>query len=106
MDGDSLRAALGPDVALVWIEPPGSVTLEFPDLRALVRTIRTHAPRAGVGIDTTWGAGLASDAFDLEPGATPALGADLTIHALTKYPSGGADVMMGAVVTRSKPLHD
>src|SRR5471032_1214584 len=36
MDAGSLRAALGPDVALVWIEPPGSITLEFPDLRALM----------------------------------------------------------------------
>ena len=106
MDPESLRAALGPDVALVWIEPPGSVTLEFPDLRALVRTVRAHAGRALVAIDNTWGAGIAFDAFDLEPGATPALGADLTIHALTKYPSGGADLMMGAVVTRSQALHD
>ena len=106
MDVGSLRAALGPDVALVWIEPPGSVTLEFPDLRALVRTIRAHASRAVVAIDNTWGSGIAFDAFDLEPGATPALGADLTIHALTKYPSGGADVMMGSVVTRSQALHD
>ena len=106
MDVDSLRAALGPDVALVWIEPPGSITLEFPDLRALVRTVRAHAPRAVVAIDNTWGSGIAFDAFDLEPGATPALGADLTIHALTKYPSGGADVMMGSVVTRSQALHD
>jgi cystathionine beta-lyase len=106
MDAESLRAALGPDVALVWIEPPGSVTLEFPDLRALVRTVRTHAPRAVVAIDNTWGCGIAFDAFDLEPGATPALGADLTIHALTKYPSGGADLMMGSVVTRSQALYD
>jgi len=106
MDPESLRAALGPDVALVWIEPPGSVTLEFPDLRALVRTVRAHATRALVAIDNTWGAGFAFDAFDLEPGVAPALGADLTIHALTKYPSGGADVMMGAVVTRSQALHD
>jgi cystathionine beta-lyase len=106
MDPESLRAALGPDVALVWIEPPGSVTLEFPDLRALVRTSRAHAPRAKVAIDNTWGCGIAFDAFDLEPGAEPALGADLTIHALTKYPSGGADLMMGSVVTRSKPLYE
>ena len=106
MAPDSLRAALGPDVALVWIEPPGSITLEFPDLRALVRTVRAHAKRAIVAIDNTWGSGLAFDAFDLEPGATPPLGADLTIHALTKYPSGGADVMMGSVVTRSQALHD
>jgi len=101
-----LRAALGPDVALVWIEPPGSVTLEFPDLRALVRTVRAHAPRATVALDNTWGCGLAFDAFDLEPGAEPALGADLTIHALTKYPSGGADLMMGSVVTRSTALYE
>jgi cystathionine beta-lyase len=106
MDVESLRAALGPDVALVWIEPPGSITLEFPDLRALVRTVRAHAPRAVVALDNTWGAGIAFDAFDLDRGAPDAPGADLTIHALTKYPSGGADLMMGAVVTRSQALHD
>jgi cystathionine beta-lyase len=105
MDADSLRAALGDDVALVWIEPPGSITLEFPDLRALLRTVRAHAPRALVAIDNTWGSGLAFDAFDLEPGATPALGADLTIHALTKYPSGGADLLMGSITTRDEELH-
>ena len=106
MDLESLRAALGPDVRLVWIEPPGSVTLEFPDLRGLVRTVRAHAPRATVGLDNTWGAGLAFDAFDLDPAGEPGLGVDLTVHALTKYPSGGADVMMGSVVTRSHALHD
>ena len=106
MDLESLRAALGADVKLVWIEPPGSVTLEFPDLRGLVRTVRAHAPHATVALDNTWGSGIAFDAFDLDPGATPGLGADLTVHALTKYPSGGADVMMGAVVTRSQALHD
>ena len=106
MDAESLRAALGDDVKLVWIEPPGSVTLEFPDLRGLVRTVREHAPQAMVALDNTWGSGIAFDAFDLDPGATPALGVDLTIHALTKYPSGGADVMMGSVVMRSQGLHD
>jgi cystathionine beta-lyase len=102
----SLKAALGPDVVLVWIEPPGSVTLEFPDLRGLVRTVRAHAPGAVIGLDNTWGSGLAFDAFDLDPLGEPGLGADLTVHALTKYPSGGADVMMGSVVTRSQALHD
>ena len=106
MEVESLRAALGDDVKLVWIEPPGSVTLEFPDLRGLVRTVRDHAPQATVALDNTWGSGIAFDAFDLDPDATPALGVDLTIHALTKYPSGGADVMMGAVVMRSQALHD
>jgi cystathionine beta-lyase len=98
MDAASLEAALGPDVALVWLEAPGSVTLEFPDLRTLVRLVRERAPRAVVALDNTWGAGLALDAFEL--------GVDATIHALTKYPSGGGDVLMGSVVTRSKALYE
>jgi cystathionine beta-lyase len=59
-------------------------------------------------LDNTWGAGLAFNAFDLMPeqGAQgqPSLGVDLTIHALTKYPSGGGDVLMGSIVTRSDEL--
>jgi cystathionine beta-lyase len=98
MDPASLAAALGPDVALVWLEAPGSVTLEFPDLRTLVRTIRERAPKAWIALDNTWGAGIALDAFEL--------GVDATIHALTKYPSGGGDVLMGSVVTRSKSLYE
>ena len=38
MDIASLRSALTPATKLVWLEAPGSVTLEFPDLRGLVRT--------------------------------------------------------------------
>jgi len=98
MDPAALEAALGPDVALVWLEAPGSVTLEFPDLSTLVRLVRERAPKAVIALDNTWGAGLAFDAFEL--------GVDATIHALTKYPSGGGDVLMGSVVTRSKALYE
>lgn len=100
-DAASLQAALTPQTTLVWLEAPGSVTLEFPDLPALVRTVRRHAPQAVVALDNTWGAGLAFDPFDLGEG----LGVDLSIHALTKYPSGGGDVLMGSVVTRDDGLH-
>ena len=98
MDVAALEAALGADVALVWLEAPGSVTLEFPDLRTLVARIRERAPKALIALDNTWGAGIALDAFEL--------GVDLTIHALTKYPSGGGDVLMGSVVTRSRELYE
>src|SRR5664279_926402 len=37
MDPASLAAALTPATRLVWIEAPGSVTMEFPDIVALVR---------------------------------------------------------------------
>jgi cystathionine beta-lyase len=104
MDAASLAAALGEDVKLVWLEAPGSVTLEFPDLRALVRLVRERAPQAVVALDNTWGAGIALDAFELGEVQGEGQGADLTIHALTKYPSGGADLLMGSVVTRDAKL--
>jgi cysteine-S-conjugate beta-lyase len=95
----ALAAMLTPATKLVWVEAPGSVTMEFPDLPALVRAARSTG--ALVALDNTWGAGIAFNAFDLGEG----LGADISVHALTKYPSGGGDVLMGAVTTRDSALH-
>ena len=95
----TLAAMLGPKTRLVWLEAAGSVTLEFPDLKALVALIRAHGAIAAM--DNTWGAGIAFNAFELGDG----LGVDLSVHALTKYPSGGADVLMGSVTTRDHALH-
>jgi cysteine-S-conjugate beta-lyase len=98
MDPSELAARLTPRTRLVWIEAAGSVTMEFPDVVALVRICK----QAGVvsALDNTWGAGLAFAPFDLLPGSGETLGVDLSVHALTKYPSGGGDVLMGSVVTR------
>lgn len=108
MDAASLAAAITPRTRLVWLEAAGSVTLEFPDLPGLLRVIRQHADIVAA-LDNTWGAGLAFNPFELgvthpQAGADTR-GVDLTIHALTKYPSGGGDVLMGAIVTRDEPLH-
>ena len=103
MQPETLRAALSPATRLVWVEPPGSVTMEFPDLPALLKPVRERKDVV-VALDNTWGAGLAFDPFDV--GAEgEALGADISIQALTKYPSGGADLLMGAVTTRDPDLH-
>jgi cysteine-S-conjugate beta-lyase len=101
MDAASLAAAITPKTKLVWLEAAGSVTLEFPDLRSLIRVVRGRAPQAVIALDNTWGAGIAFDAFALAGG----LGVDVTVHALTKYPSGGGDVLMGAVTCRDDALY-
>ena len=103
MDPADLAAKLSPATRLVWVEAAGSVTLEFPDLQALVRLAKAHG--ALVALDNTWGAGIAFKPFDLEPGAPQALAVDISAHALTKYPSGGGDVLMGSVITRDAHLH-
>lgn len=99
MDVAAFAAMLNEHTKLVWLEAPGSITMEFPDLRALVRAARGRGVLTA--LDNTWGAGLAFKAFDLGDG----LAVDLSMHALTKYPSGGGDVLMGSVVTRDEKLH-
>jgi cystathionine beta-lyase len=102
LNPQELADAIGPATRLVWLEAPGSITLEFPDLCALVRVCRDRG--VTTALDNTWGAGLAFNAFDLTPGSQPSLGADISVHALTKYPSGGGDVLMGSVITRDPSL--
>lgn len=103
MDPADLSEKIGPQTRLVWLEAAGSVTLEFPDVPALCEVIRQanalrpSGRRILSALDNTWGAGVAFNAFEL--------GADVSVQALTKYPSGGADVLMGSVVTRSVALH-
>ena len=85
---------------LLWLEAAGSVTLEFPDLIGLVKKAQAH--NILTALDNTWGAGLAFNAFDF---GNEHLSVDMTVHALTKYPSGGGDILMGSVVTRDQHLH-
>lgn len=101
MDVNDLAARITERTRLVWLEVAGSVTMEFPDLVALVKLCKSRG--VFCALDNTWGAGLAFNAFDLTPGQGE-LAVDLTIHALTKYPSGGGDVLMGSIVTRSDEL--
>jgi cysteine-S-conjugate beta-lyase len=100
MDADDLASKITPKTKLVWLEAPGSVTMEFPDLLALVKICREK--NVLCALDNTWGAGLAFCAFDLD---AQGLGVDISIQALTKYPSGGGDVLMGSIVTRDEALH-
>lgn len=104
LDAAGFSALISERTKLVWLEAPGSVTMEFPDLRALVRAAKARG--VITALDNTWGAGLAFNAFDLGDVNGERVGVDLSMHALTKYPSGGADVLMGAVCTRDAALHE
>lgn len=94
--GAGIADLIQPNTKLVWTEAPGSVSMEVPDLPAICAA--AHARGVLVALDNTWSAGLALRGFDL--------GVDIVMHALTKYQSGGSDVLMGAVITRDKAVHD
>lgn len=103
MDLADLAQRIGPDTRLVWLEAPGSVSLEFPDLAGMVQLCRERG--VVTALDNTWGAGLAFAPFDLLGDGTGSVAVDVSAHALTKYPSGGGDVLMGSVVTQDAALH-
>ncbi|TFW30962.1 cystathionine beta-lyase [Massilia horti] len=94
--GAGIAELIQPNTKLIWTEAPGSVSMEVPDLPAICQA--AHAKGVLVALDNTWSAGLALRGFDL--------GVDIVMQALTKYQSGGSDVLMGAVITRDRALND
>jgi cysteine-S-conjugate beta-lyase len=102
MNPQDLEDKISPKTKLVWLEAPGSITMEFPDLPALFNICK--AKGILTALDNTWGAGLAFNPFDFDQEINKKQGVDISIHALTKYPSGGGDVLMGSVITRDAAL--
>jgi len=100
MNPADLAAKIQSNTQLVWLEAPGSLTMEFPDLIEMVRICKARSVLTA--LDNTWGAGIAFKPFKLLDDID--LSVDFTIHALTKYPSGGGDVLMGSVMTRDDNL--
>ena len=94
MIGAGIAALIQPNTRLLWAEAPGSVSMEVPDIPALCAA--AHASGVLIALDNTWSAGLAFKAFDH--------GVDIIMQALTKYQSGGSDVLMGAVLTRDDAI--
>ncbi|MFC5478150.1 cystathionine beta-lyase [Massilia suwonensis] len=94
--GAGIADLIQPNTKLIWTEAPGSVSMEVPDLPAICAA--AHARGVLVALDNTWSAGLALRGFDL--------GVDIIMQALTKYQSGGSDVLMGAVMTVERAVHD
>ena len=72
----------------LFMESPGSVTMEFQDVPAIARVAK--AKGVPTIIDNTWSAGVWFKPFDH--------GVDLSVQALTKYQSGHADAFLGAVL--------
>lgn len=89
-DGSDLQAQLQANTKMVYTEVPGSLLYELGDLPAIAALCK---PRdILLVVDNTWGSGYLYRPL--------ALGADISIMALTKYLCGHSDVVMGSVCTR------
>ncbi|MCX8098146.1 MAG: cystathionine beta-lyase [Casimicrobiaceae bacterium] len=90
LEGMQIERHLRPNTRIAWVETPGSITMEVADLPAIASV--AHAHGVAVVVDNTYSAGWYLRAFEL--------GADLSVHALTKYPAGHSDLVMGSITAR------
>ena len=85
--GADIEALFTDRTTAVYLESPGSLTFEMQDLPAIAAVAHRH--NAAVLFDNTWATPLYFRPLDY--------GADLSIHAGTKYLGGHSDVMLGTV---------
>lgn len=90
--GAGIAALMKPTTKVVYCESPGSLTFEMQDIPAIAKV--AHEAGAVVIADNTWATPLLQKPF--------ALGVDISIHSATKYIGGHSDLVMGAILCKSK----
>ncbi|AFJ45738.1 cystathionine beta-lyase [Shimwellia blattae] len=92
--GAGIAEKIQPNTRVVFLESPGSITMEIHDIPAIVAAIRATAPEAVIIMDNTWSAGVLFKALDA--------GIDISIQAGTKYLVGHSDAMIGTAVSNAR----
>jgi cystathionine gamma-synthase len=87
---DAVRSAVQPNTRLIWIETPSNPLLKITDVAAVAEIAR--AAGAICACDATWPTPVLQRTLEL--------GADLAVHATTKYLGGHSDLLGGTVIAR------
>ena len=85
-----VERALRPATRVVWVETPSNPMWKVSDVRAIAAL--AHGAGARCVCDNTVATPVGQSPFEL--------GADLVVHATTKYLGGHSDLMGGAVIAR------
>lgn len=89
-----VRAAMNPQVKLIWIETPSNPMLNVSDIGALCALAHHHG--ALVCCDNTFATPVLQKPL--------AMGADLVMHSSTKFFGGHSDAMGGVVIVKDAAL--
>lgn len=90
--GAGIAALVRPNTRLIFVESPGSQTLEMQDIPAIAAVAREK--NLWLLMDNTWASPLYFKPF--------AHGVDVSIQAATKYIVGHADAMLGAITANER----
>ena len=86
LDLSALEAAICPRTKALFLESPGSLTMEVPDVPALAAAAKARG--ITVILDNTWASPLGFAALQH--------GADIAVMSLTKHVGGHSDLMLGS----------
>ena len=91
-DLDAIKAAIQPNTKLIWVETPANPLLGISDIQAISNL--AHSMGIFVGVDNTIATPILQNPISL--------GADLVMHATTKYIGGHSDILGGAIIVREE----
>lgn len=94
MIGEDIARLVQPNSKVLFLESPSSLTMEVPDIPAIVKAVRKVNPEIVIMIDNTWGGGVLFNALEHD--------IDISIQAGTKYLVGHSDVMIGTAVSNAR----
>lgn len=94
MIGEDIARLVQPNSKVLFLESPSSLTMEVPDIPAIVKAVRKVNPDIVIMIDNTWGGGVLFNALEHD--------IDISIQAGTKYLVGHSDVMIGTAVSNAR----
>ncbi len=88
----AVKSASQPNTRLIMVETPSNPLIKITDIRAVAEI--AHRAGALLMVDNTIPTPILQRPLDL--------GADLVVHAATKYISGHSDVLNGVMITRAE----
>ena len=94
MIGADVAKLVQPNTKVLFLESPSSLTMEVPDIPAIVKAVRAVSPEIVIMIDNTWAGGVLFKALEH--------GIDISIQAGTKYLVGHSDIMIGTAVANAR----
>ena len=93
---EKIKNAIQPNTKLLYLETPANPTIGITDIKAAVEL--AHKNNILVCVDNTFCSPYLQKPLDL--------GADIVLHSMTKFINGHADIVGGAVITKTKELFD
>jgi methionine-gamma-lyase len=93
---ENIRTAIKPNTKLLYLETPANPTIELTDIRAACRIAREH--NLIVVVDNTFSSPYLQKPLDL--------GAHISLHSLTKFINGHADIVGGALIAKEREMYE